>query len=160
MSGPPVVSAGPFAGRYVIEHELGRGASSVVYRARDLEQDRVVAIKVLRDELAQSTASDRFLREIRRHSGLEHPRILQVLDAGDHAGKLFCVLPIMEGGTLRQRLVRERQLTIAEAVAIARTIADALEYAHQRGIIHRDVKPENILFAAGEPCLADFGIAR
>jgi tetratricopeptide (TPR) repeat protein/tRNA A-37 threonylcarbamoyl transferase component Bud32 len=156
---PPVV-AGPFAGRYVIEHELGRGASAIVYRAGDLERGRVVAIKVLHDELAQSTASDRFLREIRRHSGLEHPRILPVLDAGDYAGQLYCVFPFMEGGTLRQRLVRERQLPIADAVAIARTIADALGYAHRLGIIHRDVKPENILFTAGQPCLADFGIAR
>ena len=157
---PPVVSAGPFTGRYVIEHELGRGASAIVYRARDLERGRVVAIKVLHDELVQSTASDRFLREIRRHSGLQHPRILPVLDAGDHAGQLYCVFPFMEGGTLRQRLARERQLPIADAVAIARTVADALEYAHRHGIIHRDVKPENILFTGGEPCLADFGIAR
>src|SRR6478735_6206292 len=102
MSGPPEVSAGPFAGRYSIEHELGRGASAIVYRARDLERGRVVAIKVLRDELAQSTASDRFLREIRRHSGLQHPRILPVLDAGEHEGRLYCVFPFMEGGTLRQ----------------------------------------------------------
>ena len=157
---PPVVCAGPFTHRYVIEHELGRGASAIVYRARDLERGRVVAIKVLHDELAQSTASDRFLREIRRHSGLQHPRILPVLDAGEHEGRLYCVFPFMEGGTLRQRLVRERQLPIADAVAIARTVAEALEYAHRLGIIHRDVKPENILFTEGEPCLADFGIAR
>ncbi|HUF25913.1 MAG TPA: serine/threonine-protein kinase [Gemmatimonadaceae bacterium] len=160
MSGPPGVTSEQFAGRYTIERELGRGATATVYMARDPERGRTVAIKLLRQELAASTAAKQFVREIRRTSGLQHPRIVPVLDAGEHGGQLYCVLPYMDGGTLRHRLVREKQLPVTDAVAIARAVAEALDYAHQHGLIHRDVKPENILFTAGEACLADFGIAR
>jgi serine/threonine-protein kinase len=160
MSGTPNALATEIAERYAIECVIGHGATAIVYRARDRREDRIVAIKVLRTELSQAAAIRRFLREIRRHSGLHHPNILQVLDAGEWDGKFYFVMPFMEGGTLRKRLERERQLPIADAVAIARTIAIALHHAHQHGLIHRDVKPENILFSAGEPCLADFGIAR
>ncbi|MDQ3997315.1 MAG: serine/threonine protein kinase, partial [Gemmatimonadota bacterium] len=160
MSSPPSVLVGEIAGRYVVEREIGRGATAVVYLARDSARGRAVAIKVLRAELAQFDAAHGFLREVRRHSELEHPHILQVLDTGEQEGQLYCVLPYMEGGTLRQRLLREKQLPIGDAVAIARTVAEALNYAHARGLIHRDVKPENILFTNGEARLADFGIAR
>jgi serine/threonine-protein kinase len=125
MSSPPGVAAGRFAGRYTVEREIGRGATAVVYLARDATRGRAVAIKVLRPELAQSGAAQSFLREIRRHSELQHPRILPVLDAGQQEGQLYFVLPYMEGGTLRQRLAREKQLPVADAVAIARTIAEA-----------------------------------
>jgi serine/threonine-protein kinase len=160
MTGPPGVLAVQFAGRYILERELGRGATAIVWLARDSFRGQAVAIKILRPELASSVAALGFLREIRRHSGLHHPRILPVLDTGEQDGQLFCVLPYMEGGTLRQRLAREKQLPIVEAIAIARTVAEALYYAHGHGLVHRDVKPENILFTAGEAYLADFGIAR
>jgi tetratricopeptide (TPR) repeat protein len=120
----------------------------------------LVAIKVLRPELAASVGADRFLREIRLTEDLQHPHILPVLDSGADDGLLFCVLPYMEGGTLRDRIMRDKQLPIDEAVSITRTIAAALAYAHGRGLVHRDIKPENILFTGGEARLGDFGIAR
>jgi serine/threonine-protein kinase len=150
----------PFAGRYTVERELGRGATATVWLAHDTVRSQAVAIKLLRPELADSTAADRFLKEIRYTSTLEHPQILPVLDAGESAGQLYFVLPFMDGGTLRDRLKRESQLPVAEAIAIARTVAEALDAAHQRGLIHRDVKPENILFSEGRAFIADFGIAR
>jgi serine/threonine-protein kinase len=157
---PPGVLVGQIAGRYIVEREIGRGATGVVYLARDSIRGQAVAIKVLRAELAYAGASHGFLREIRHHSGLQHPHILPVLDTGEDDGRPYCVLPYMDGGTLRQRLSREKQLPLGDAVAIARTVAEALHYAHGHGVIHRDVKPENILFAEGEAYLADFGIAR
>ena len=149
-----------FAGRYTIKHELGSGATSTVYLAHDTAHDRPVALKVLRQDLAEGIAGDRFLREINVSAHLNHPRIAPLLDSGEEAGKLFFVLPYLEGGSLRQRLQRERQLPLEVAIAITRSIADALDYAHAHGLIHRDVKPENILFTSGEACLVDFGIAR
>jgi tRNA A-37 threonylcarbamoyl transferase component Bud32 len=160
VQGPPGVETGLFAGRYSIERAIGRGATATVYLARDAESAQQVAIKVLRPELAQSGASVRFLREIRRTGELRHPHILPVLDSGEHNGQLFFVLPYMEGGTLRDRLAQEKQLPIEDAVAIARTVAEALDHAHRNGLIHRDVKPENILFGEGQAHLSDFGIAR
>lgn len=148
------------AGRYTIERVLGEGATAVVYLARDTVGGRAVAIKVLRPELSDSSANARFLKEIRRTAQLHHQHILPVLDSGEHDGRPYFVLPYMEGGTLRHRLKRENQLDIDEAIAITRTVADALDYAHERGLIHRDVKPENILFTDGQACLGDFGIAR
>ncbi len=150
----------PLAGRYRVEAEIGRGGTSIVYRAHDLQRGGDVAIKVLRLELSETTAADRFASEVRRHQALRHPNILPVLDYGDERPLLFCVLPLMTGGTLRDRLQHERQLETAEAIAIARSIARALGHAHEQGVVHRDVKPENILFADGVPFLADFGIAR
>lgn len=160
MDGTPGTLSGTFAGRYSIERELGHGATATVYLARDIQRNRTVAIKVLRPELAQSVGADRFLREIKVNEQLHHPHIVPVYDSGEYDGQLFFVLPHMEGGSLRVRMQREKQLPIEEAVAIARTIAGALDYAHQRGLIHRDVKPENILFTGGQACLGDFGIAR
>ena len=160
MTGPASVARSEFAGRYVVEREIGRGATATVYLARDRVQDRVVAIKVLRPDLSESVVSEIFLREIRLTAGLKHPRIVAALDAGDDDGRLYFVLPYMDGGTLRQRVERDKQLSIADALTIAANVADALDYAHSRGIIHRDVKPENILFANDEASLADFGVAR
>ncbi|MGH7615827.1 MAG: serine/threonine-protein kinase, partial [Gemmatimonadaceae bacterium] len=160
MTVPPSVFAGEFAGRYVVERELGRGASAFVWLARDREHGRMVAIKMLREELAQGMGADRFLREVRVTAQLHHPHIVPVLNSGEYAGRLFFVLPFMDGGTLRARLEREKQLPIAEVVAIGGTIASALAVAHAHNVLHRDVKPESILFTGGQACLADFGIAR
>lgn len=160
MDGSLTSLAGVFAGRYTVEDTLGRGATSTVYRARDTRTDRPVAIKVLRRELAEALGAERFLREIKVTEGLHHPRVLPVLDSGECQGQLYFVAPFMDGGTLRQRLEREPQLPLDVAITIACTVAEALAYAHAQGFMHRDVKPENILFSGNEVCLADFGIAR
>lgn len=160
MRAAPGTVSGLFAGRYSIERALGEGATATVFLARDTQAGLSVAIKMLRPELGQSAASSRFLKEIKRTAALNHPRILPVLDSGDHEGQMYLVLPYMEGGTLRDRLKREKQLPVDEAIALVRPIAEALDYAHKQGLIHRDVKPENILFTGGEPVLGDFGIAR
>ena len=145
--------------RYRLERELGQGGMATVYLARDLRHDRDVALKVLRPELAAVLGRERFLTEIRLTAKLDHPHILTLIDSGESNGFLWYVLPFVRGESLRHRLERERQLGVSEAVAIAGDIAGALEYAHQRGVIHRDVKPENILLHEGEAMLADFGIA-
>ena len=160
MDGSVTSLSGVFAARYTVEGVLGRGATSTVYRARDARTDRPVAIKVLRRELAEALGADRFLREIKITEGLHHPRVLPVLDSGNYEGQLYFVAPFMDGGTLRQRLERETQLPLDVAISIACTVAEALAYAHAQGFIHRDVKPENILFSGDDVCLADFGIAR
>ena len=152
--------SGVFAGRYTIERELGRGGTAFVYLARDQRHGTPVAIKVLRLDVSQTIGAERFLKEIRLSAGLHHPHIMPVLDSGDHEGQLYFVLPHAEGGTLRNRLVAEKQLPLPEVLAITRTLATALDHAHAKGIIHRDVKPENVLFTSGHACLADFGIAR
>ena len=160
MAGSPDVLSGTFAGRYTIERELGSGATATVYLARDTQRGINVAVKLLRPELAQSVGAERFLREIRLNEKLHHPHIVPVLDSGEYDGRLYFVLPLMEDGSLRQLLMREKQLPIEQAIAITKTIAEALHYAHQQNLIHRDVKPENILFTSGQACLADFGIAK
>ncbi|HLQ22621.1 MAG TPA: protein kinase [Gemmatimonadales bacterium] len=147
-------------GRYVIERELGRGGMATVFLARDLRHERPVALKVLHPELAATLGPERFLREIRLAARLQHPHILTVLDSGDAAGQLWFTMPYVEGETLRDRLRREGQLPLDDALRIARETADALDYAHQRGVVHRDVKPENILLAGRHALVADFGIAR
>ena len=152
--------SGVFADRYTIERELGRGATSVVYLARQVSDGRSVAIKILREELVTEISTERFLREIRVTTRLEHPNIVPVLDSGEIEGRPFFVLPHMDGGTLRSRLEREKQLPIPDVLAIGKAVAAALQFAHEHRFLHRDVKPENILFADGEPRLADFGIAR
>jgi serine/threonine protein kinase/formylglycine-generating enzyme required for sulfatase activity len=148
------------ADRYAIERELGRGGMAVVYLARDLKHDRLVALKVLRPELAASIGAERFLREIEIAASLTHPHILPLYDSGDADGFLYYVMPYVEGESLRDRLSREKQLPVDEALQIAREVADALGSAHSRGVIHRDIKPENILLEEGHAVVADFGIAR
>jgi serine/threonine protein kinase len=144
---------------YTIERELGRGGMATVYLARDLKYDRLVAVKVLRPDLAAVLGGERFLREIRLTAQLQHPHILSLLDSGEAAGYLYYVMPYIEGESLRERLTRDGQLPIDETLRITRAVAAALEYAHQRGVIHRDIKPENILLHQGEPMVADFGVA-
>ena len=146
--------------RYVIDRELGRGGFAVVFLARDIRHDRPVAIKVLHAEIAESLGAERFEREIRLAARLQHPHILGVFDSGSAAGRLWFAMPFVEGETLRQRLDREHQLPINDAVAIAREVADALDYAHEHDVIHRDIKPENILLTGRHAMIADFGIAR
>ena len=150
----------PFAGRYVIERELGRGGMATVYRARDLRHDRAVALKVLHPEFAASVGGDRFSREIRMLASLHHPHILPLFDSGEHEGAVFYVVPCVEGESLRRRLDHERQLPLDEALRITREVADALDHANRNGVIHRDVKPENILLEEGHAIVADFGVAR
>ena len=148
------------AGRYEIESEIGRGGMATVYRARDIHHDRPVALKVLHAELAESLGAERFQREIRVAASLQHPHILTVHDSGTTGGYLWFTMPFVEGESLRDRISRERQLPIADAVRITREVALALDYAHRHGIIHRDIKPENILLIDGQAIVADFGIAR
>src|SRR2546426_6198253 len=147
------------AGRYTIERELGRGGMATVYLARDLKHDRLVAVKVLRPELAAVLGAERFLREIRLTAQLQHPHILTLIDSGEADGFLYYVMPYVEGESLRQHLEREAQLPLDEALRITRVIASALDFAHARGVIHRDIKPENVMLHQCEPMVADFGIA-
>jgi eukaryotic-like serine/threonine-protein kinase len=147
------------APRYRILSELGHGGMATVYLAEDLKHDRRVAVKVLRPELAATLGPERFLREIQIAAVLAHPHILPLHDSGEAGGFLYYVMPYLEGETLRDRLVRQRQLPVAEAVRVAREVSDGLDYAHGRGIVHRDIKPENILFMGGHAVIADFGVA-
>ena len=148
------------AGRYAIEREIGQGAFATVYLARDLRHDRYVAFKILNADPTSETGELRFLREIRMLASLQHPNILPLIDSGHAEAMLYYVMPYVTGESLRGRITRERQLAFEAAVTIAREASDALECAHQKGIIHRDIKPENILLSAGHPVIADFGIAR
>ncbi len=146
--------------RYPIERELGRGGMATVYLARDVRHGRFVAVKVFRPEVAAALGPERFLREIAVAARLQHPHILPLHDSGEVSGLLYYVMPYVEGESLRGRLDRERQLPIDDALRIAREIAGALSYAHSQDVLHRDVKPENILLAGAEAVVADFGIAR
>ncbi|MGH7509251.1 MAG: protein kinase domain-containing protein [Gemmatimonadales bacterium] len=148
------------ADRYTIERELGRGGMATVYLAQDLKHRRPVALKVLRPELTTALGPDRFLREIEIAAHFTHPHILPVFDSGEADGFLYYVMPYVVGESLRQRLNREGQLPVDDAVRIAHEVADALTYAHNQGIVHRDIKPENILLAEGHAIVADFGVAR
>src|SRR5436853_3583024 len=147
------------AGRYTIERGLCRGGMATVYLARDLKHDRPVALKVLRPELAAVLGAERFLREIRVTGQLQHPHILTLIDSGEADGFLASVMPYVEGGSLRQRLEKEGQLPLDEALGLPSATASALDFAHGHGVIHRDIKPENIMLHEGEPMVADFGIA-
>jgi serine/threonine-protein kinase len=145
--------------RYRIERELGAGGMATVYLADDIRHGRKVAIKVLRPELAAVIGAERFLAEIKTTANLNHPNILPLFDSGEADSFLFYVMPFVEGESLRDRLNREKQLSIDEAVGIATDVASALDYAHRHGVIHRDIKPENVLFHDGRALVADFGIA-
>jgi TolB-like protein/Flp pilus assembly protein TadD len=161
LADPPAALAAALRDRYVLERELGRGGMATVFLAHDVKHDRPVALKVLLPELAASLGPDRFQREIRLAARLQHPHILTVHDSGETAGQLWFTMPFVEGESLRERLRRERQLSVEDAVQIGREAARALDYAHQHGIIHRDIKPENILLTRdGSTLVADFGIAR
>ena len=147
------------ADRYRIERELGQGGMATVYLAQDLKHDRKVALKVLRPELAAVLGAERFLAEIRTTANLQHPHILALHDSGEVDGMVFYVMPFVEGESLRDRLNRETQLPVVEAIRLATEVAGALDYAHRHGVIHRDIKPENILVHEGQALIADFGIA-
>jgi len=151
--------AAALSDRYRIERELGAGGMATVYLAEDLKHKRKVAIKVLRAELAAVIGAERFVTEITTTANLQHPHILALHDSGAADGFLYYVMPYVEGESLRDRLSREKQLPIADAVRIAGEVASALDYAHRQGVIHRDIKPENILLHDGRALVADFGIA-
>jgi serine/threonine-protein kinase len=146
-------------GRYRIERELGAGGMATVYLAEDVRHDRKVAIKVLRPELAAVIGGERFVSEIKTTANLQHPHILPLHDSGEADGFLFYVMPFVEGESLREKLNREKQLPVDEALGITLKVAAALQAAHEKGIVHRDLKPANILLSGGEPLVADFGIA-
>ena len=147
------------ADRYRIERELGQGGMATVYLAHDVKHDRKVALKVLRPELSAILGAERFLAEIKTTANLQHPHILSLFDSGEADGLVYYVMPYVEGESLRERLTREKQLPVEDAVGIAREVADALAYAHSHGVVHRDIKPENILLHGGHAMVADFGIA-
>ena len=159
MSLPTERLSAALADRYRIERELGAGGMATVYLAHDLKHDRKVAIKVLKPELAAVLGAERFVVENKTTAALQHPHILPLHDSGTADGFLFYVMPFIDGETLRDKLSRETQLGVDEAVKLTCDIADALDYAHRHGVIHRDIKPENILLHDGRPMVADFGIA-
>jgi len=152
--------AAALADRYTVERELGRGGMATVYLAEEKKHGRKVAIKVLRPEITAALGTERFLREIGIAAQLSHPHIVPLIDSGDAGGLLYYVQPHVPGGSLRERLTQTRQLSLKDALRIAQEIGAGLDYAHRQGFVHRDVKPENILFADGHAVLADFGVAR
>jgi len=156
----PSPIAAALADRYTVERELGRGGMATVYLAEEKKHGRKVAIKVLRPEITAALGTERFLREIGIAAQLSHPHIVPLIDSGDAGGLLYYVQPHVPGGSLRERLTQTRQLSLKDALRIAQEIGAGLDYAHRQGFVHRDVKPENILFADGHAVLADFGVAR
>jgi len=148
------------ADRYDIQRELARGGMGRVFEARDLKHGRAVAIKVLDPELSAAIGPTRFRAEIETAARLAHPHIVPLFDSGEADGLFYYVMPLVAGESLRQRLNRELQLPIEDAIRIAREVADALRYAHEQGLVHRDVKPENIVLSGGHALVLDFGIAR
>jgi len=154
----PVTTA--LAERYAVQREVGRGAAGAVFLAQDKKLKREVAIKVLLPEIASETNAERFLREIQIAAGLTHPQIVPLYESGQEGGFLFYVMPYIAGPTLRDRLQAVRQLSFTETTAIVSTVAKALTFAHERGIVHRDIKPDNVLMAGGDPIVTDFGVAR
>ncbi len=159
MSEPSQDLVARLADRYRVERQLGQGGMSTVYLAHDLKHDRPVAVKVLRPELAAVIGAERFLAEIKTTANLQHPHILPLHDSGTVDGTAYYVMPLVDGESLRERLTREKQLPVADALRIATEVASALDYAHRHGVIHRDIKPENILLQDGQALVADFGIA-
>jgi eukaryotic-like serine/threonine-protein kinase len=146
--------------RYALEHELGHGGMATVYLARDVHQREPVAIKVMHSNLADALDSKRFVREMGIAASLAHPLIVPLHDSGNAGGVLYYIMPYVEGESLYERLQRERRLPLDDALRITHDVAAALGYAHGRGVLHRDVKPENVLLAGGRALIADFGLAR
>ncbi|MGD8322007.1 MAG: serine/threonine-protein kinase, partial [Gemmatimonadota bacterium] len=148
------------ADHYVIEGEIGTGGMATVYVATDLRHQRRVALKVLRPDLAAGLGVERFLQEVRVTANLQHPHILPLFDSGQADGFLYFVLPYVEGESLRQRLSRERELPVPEAARLLRDVVDALAAAHAKGVVHRDVKPENVMLSGHHAMVTDFGVAK
>ena len=160
MAGPLDQLQAALADRYAIKRELGRGGMAIVYLAEDRKHGRKVALKVLRRELSASVGAERFLREIAVAARLTHPNVLPLHDSGEADGVLWYTMPFIDGESLRERLSREHQLPVEDALQIATEVADGLGYAHSAGVVHRDIKPENILLSGGHAVIADFGVAR
>jgi serine/threonine-protein kinase len=160
MSDVPETLRAALADRYLLERPLGSGGMATVYLAHDLRHDRRVAVKVLRPEFAATLGAERFLREIRIVARLTHPHILPLHESGEAEGFLYYVMPFVEGGSLRGRLAREGRLPIAEVARIMREVADALAAAHEQGVVHRDIKPDNVMLSGRHALVADFGIAK
>jgi len=148
------------ADRYAIEREIGSGGMATVYLARDLKHDRQVALKVLRPELAATLGPDRFPREIRIVAKLQHPHVLPLHDSGESAGFLYYVMPFVEGESLRQKLERDGPMPVHDAVRVLREVVDALAYAHGHGVLHRDIKPDNVMLSGRHALVTDFGVAK
>jgi serine/threonine-protein kinase len=146
--------------RYRIEREIGSGGMATVFLAHDLKHDRAVALKVLRDEVAQSVGAERFLQEIRIVAQLQHPHVLTLLDSGEVGGTLYYVMPYIEGESLRDKLEREHELPVPDALRLLREVADALAFAHGKGVVHRDIKPDNVLLTGRHAVVADFGVSK
>jgi len=157
VSAPPASLAASLRSRYAIERELGRGGMATVYLARDLKHDRSVALKVLHPELAATLGPARFLQEIQVIARLQHPHILSLIDSGEANGLVYYLMPYVEGESLRDRLRSAKQLSLEDALRIAREVALALDYAHRHGVVHRDIKPENILLSDNQALVADLG---
>ena len=160
MTGIPDRLSAALADRYRIERELGQGGMATVYLAADLKHDRKVAIKVLREDLSASVGKDRFLREIKVAASLQHPHVLPLYDSGEADGLLFYVMPFVDGLSLREKLTRDGELPIGDAVRILRDLADALSEAHRHGVVHRDLKPENVMLRGRHALVTDFGVAK
>jgi len=151
---------GALADRYRIERELGQGGMATVYLGEDLKHHRKVAVKVLRPELAATLGPERFAREIEVAARLQHPHILGLIDSGDADGFFYYVMPYVEGETLRERLTRQGELPVPEAVRLLGEIAEALSAAHRAGVVHRDIKPENVMLSGRHAMVMDFGVAK
>ena len=161
MSDPQLAAfEAAIADRWVIQTQVGRGNRATVYRARDVANGGSVAIKVFRSDLASAIDGARFLAQLKKTADIQHENIIPILDVDDAAGRLFVVMPFVEGESLRSRLRREQQLPVSDAVSIARQIADALGHAHEHEALHKDVKPENIFLVGDKALLMDLGVAR
>ncbi len=148
------------ADRYAIQEEIGAGGMATVYLARDLKHDRDVAVKVLRPELAAALGPERFHREIKIAAQLQHPHILPLLDSGEADGFLYYVMPFVKGVSLREKLTQQGEFPVAEAVKVLREVVDALAHAHEQGVVHRDIKPDNVMLSGRHELVMDFGVAK
>src|SRR3954470_1017816 len=160
MLSPPDSLRAALAGRYTLERELGAGGMATVYLAHDLRHDRKVALKLLREELSASLGKERFLREIKVAAALQHPHILPLYDSGAVDNLLYYVMPYVDGPSLRDKLAKQGELPIGEAVRILRDVPDALTEAHRHGVVHRDLKPENVMLRGRHALVMDFGVAK
>ena len=160
MTAVPQALSESLAGQYRIDRVLGSGGMATVYLAHDVRHDRQVAVKVVKPEIVATVGADRFINEIRTTAHLKHPHVLPLFDSGSAGDALFCVMPYIDGESLRSRLRREGQLPLTDTMTILHEVADALAYAHEQGVIHRDIKPDNVLLSGRHVFLADFGIAR